>query len=612
MSFLYPLGLLGLIGIPVLIIIYIIKNKYTEQTVSSTYLWTLSQKFLKRKNPISRLTGIIALVLQILTVLIVSLCIARPTFFMKDMAKEYCFILDASGSMNMQTEGESRLDRAKAEIQTVIDGSVNGSVYSLIYVGDTTKVVFERTNDKKQATLLLESVEPAHVCVEYVDALGIAQGYFDENGGASVYLVTDKEYTEHKNVEVIQVAKSEENFAVGDLSYTLLNGKLTVSGQVVSYASDRSLTVNLFVDGTQKATLTQEVAAGMETPFTLSCETESFSALRVAVEGEDSLAADNEYIVYDITSESTYNTLLVSDAPFFTQSVVEALINAKVDVVASADYTAASGYGLYIFDTYTPEVLPKDGAVWFINPVGSVEESGFTVKETVELEKADKVAVSTSSSSATKALKADLLGDELYISGYAKCGTYRNFTTLYSYQGNPVVFAGTNTYGNREVVLAFDIRKSNLPLLYDYIVMTRNFIEFSFPTVVEKTDRYCGEIVDINVLSGCTSIRVDTPLGNTTYLDTTSATSSLKLTEVGVYTLTMTVGDTQRSFHLYSALPKEERATRVVEEEFSLQGEKSGGGFDGIYDPLKWLFVALALLFLADWGVYCYEKHQLR
>ena len=36
MTFLYPLGFLGLIGIPVLIGIYILKNKYTEQTVTST------------------------------------------------------------------------------------------------------------------------------------------------------------------------------------------------------------------------------------------------------------------------------------------------------------------------------------------------------------------------------------------------------------------------------------------------------------------------------------------------------------------------------------------------------------------------------------------------
>ena len=54
MSFLYPLGLLGLIGIPILIIIYILKNKYTEQTISSTYLWRLSEKFLKTAPELNR------------------------------------------------------------------------------------------------------------------------------------------------------------------------------------------------------------------------------------------------------------------------------------------------------------------------------------------------------------------------------------------------------------------------------------------------------------------------------------------------------------------------------------------------------------------------------
>ena len=33
MTLLFPLGLLGLIGVPVLIAIYIIKNKYTEQVI---------------------------------------------------------------------------------------------------------------------------------------------------------------------------------------------------------------------------------------------------------------------------------------------------------------------------------------------------------------------------------------------------------------------------------------------------------------------------------------------------------------------------------------------------------------------------------------------------
>ena len=52
MGLLTPLGLLGLIGIPILIIIYIIKPKYHEKKISSTFIWRLSLKYRKRKIPL--------------------------------------------------------------------------------------------------------------------------------------------------------------------------------------------------------------------------------------------------------------------------------------------------------------------------------------------------------------------------------------------------------------------------------------------------------------------------------------------------------------------------------------------------------------------------------
>ena len=36
MSFAFPLALLGLIGIPIVILIYILQSKYNEQIISST------------------------------------------------------------------------------------------------------------------------------------------------------------------------------------------------------------------------------------------------------------------------------------------------------------------------------------------------------------------------------------------------------------------------------------------------------------------------------------------------------------------------------------------------------------------------------------------------
>ena len=48
MSFLNPAGLWGLLGIPVLILIYIIKPKFQEKLVTSTFIWKLSQKYKKK------------------------------------------------------------------------------------------------------------------------------------------------------------------------------------------------------------------------------------------------------------------------------------------------------------------------------------------------------------------------------------------------------------------------------------------------------------------------------------------------------------------------------------------------------------------------------------
>lgn len=169
MSFLYPLGLLGLIGVPILIIIYIIKNKYTEQTVSSTYLWLLSERFLKKKRPISKLSGIVSLILQILIVIAISLSIAQPSFVIPGGAGEYCFILDASGSMNTVQDGKTRFDTAKSEIGSMIRSAPNGSRYTLIYVGNgTTRVLYERSSDKDIALELLDETtvtDAASSCV---------------------------------------------------------------------------------------------------------------------------------------------------------------------------------------------------------------------------------------------------------------------------------------------------------------------------------------------------------------------------------------------------------------------------------------------------------------
>ena len=220
--------------------------------------------------------------------------------------------------------------------------------------------------------------------------------------------------------------------------------------------------------------------------------------------------------------------------------------------------------------------------------------------------------MSTNSASLARALTKNIDGDDIAISRYMKCGLYRNFTTILSYKGNPVVFAGTNTYGNREVVFAFDLHNSNLPLLLDYVMLMGNLMDYSFPDVISDTSYMAGEEVTVNLPANTTSVRVDTPDGNVSYLNVGGATASFVADEAGSYTITVNASGKSSQYNVFAALPEAERTPIVVLQEFSLDGWRTSSGTDGIYDDLIILFVVLGLVFLADWGVYCYEKYQLR
>lgn len=617
MSFNYPLGLLALLAIPVLVIIYIIKNKYTEQVVASTYLWTLSERFLKRKNPINRITGIISLILQILAVIFIAFAIAQPVFTINGAAQDYVFIVDGSGSMNLEISGETRLERAKGEVSSLISSSANGSTYTIVYATETADVICEDVSTKSAALTKLESIEPAYGTMGTTAAMTKAQEVFDENPAVKIYFVTDKDYGTTENVTIINVSNNETNYAVSDVAYEKTSTSLEITADIWSYSGDANLTVALYVDGSAEAAQTVSVSVTQLEASTISFSygSVSFDSFTIKILEDDGLAADNETTVYGSTSDDSNTILVVSDAPFFISSVFSTVSNVVVTVVSTSEYTGETGYSLYVFDNYSPGGngynVPSDGAVWFINPVTSDDNTGFSVQSTDnELSSPGALVYSSSTSSRVRELLSGTSGETIYISKYVKCGFYRSFYTLLSYNGNAMLFAGTNSYGNREVVFAFDLHDSDITLTPDYVVLVNNLLSYTFPDIVSETSYYCGDTVTINVLSGCESITVQSPLGNISYIEASSDYAELTLSEVGTYIITLDNG--KGTVKLYSNIAKDERYTIAEGDYFVVSGEASTETRDGIYDDLLYLFIILAVLFIADWGVYCYEQYQLR
>ncbi len=616
MTFLYPLGLLGLLGIPVLVLIYVIKSKYTEQTVSSTYLWKLSERFLKKKNPLSRLTGLISLILQILCVLAISLTIAHPVLTVPGAARDYCFILDGTGSMQMQhADGATRYEAGKQRIADMITQAADGSTFTLIHVSDKTSTVFEQTENKDAAKTLLAGLSCSCSDTALADAQAVAQAYFSKNSGADVYLVTDRGYQMHENIELIRVCdESAQNYALDRVTYTVQGEMVMVTGYVTSYRSDATLTLELYADDGEQALTSGTVVTKREkaTPFSLSAKIAEFTSLCVRIANTDVLESDNSVTLFDLQSDAAYKILLVSDRPFFIEAALGAVGKTNVTVKSTEEYANDIGYGLYVFDTFVPESMPGDGAVWMINPLSSADDLGFSVQGEVSMPEAGVLELSTDSSSMVQMLTRDMVGEEIHLTGYVKCGMYRKFATLLSYEGNPAVFAGTTAYGNRLAVFAFDLHDSNIAMRMDFVMLVRNLADYSFPAVLEQNSFTCGDEVQINLLANTESIRVDSPTGQVQYLGCESPVASFVPTEAGTYTVTITVGGSPRTMYLHAAVPEAERNPVVAEKQLSLIGTATEGGFDGRYDALIPVFIFLALLFAADWVVYCYEKYQLR
>lgn len=609
----FPLGLLALIGIPVIILIYILRNKYNEQTVTSTYIWKLSDKFLKRRNPLSGLTGLISLILQLLMVAVIAFAIARPVFVLPNAAYNYCFVLDASSSMQMDDGKQTRFETAKDEIEKVIKDSKNGSSYTLVCVADESIVEFENVTKKDVALDLLEDVQARDTASKTADVLKTAQRVFDENSSALIYLVTDKAYAEYENVEMIAIGSEQENYAIVDSTYSHAGGKLKASAKVISYTSKADVYVSLVVDGKQVAQTPVSVEKGVPTPVEFTHNVTNFRSFELKIATADAYGLDNKIVTYNLESDKTYNTLIVSDTEFFLEAVIDAVLDSEITVVTPKQYeNVTEQYGLYIFDSYEPAVLP-DGAVWLINADSSIEDAGFGVRGKAELGTPTEIVKSQSTATDVEKLLQSVDGKGIYVRNYVKySGMYLPFRTLFSCNSNPVIFAGLNGLGNRQVVFGFDFHETDFALSTDFVMLVRNLLEYSFPDVLDKTNYVVGDEALVNILANTEYAKAIAPSGKEIFIDTETAISTVALTEVGTYTVKMTVAGVENSYNIYVEANTEESAPIVEETQFAVTGEKGNEKIDGEFDATTLLYIVLAVLFVLDWGVYCYEKYQLR
>lgn len=631
MSFQYPWGLLLLLAIPVLIVIYILLNKYKEDTVSSSYVWELSKKFIKKKNPINTFSKLLALILQCCAIVFLAFSLAQPIFSFKNGADNIVFILDSSASMKMKSaddDTKTKFDVAKEKIKDVVANSTNGCTFSLILADSSTKAVCQNISDVDIFNSFIDNAVIDDNNSSLDNALSIVQSMVSENKGSLCYIATDETIdlgeNPGDNLKVLDVSSKDNNYAIKDLEYSYDSRKkvMTLKTKVISYAEDTEIKVEFFVNDKSLGQKRLNVEKGKLSDISvdiadLAGNYKTYESIKASVLNEDKLPEDNDYYLYRSEGDIT-KILLVSSNPLYYEAAFSALNsnNCRIyyKVMKSSEYalySSVTGFDIYVFDGYSPKQLPADGAVWLFN-VDSVKGCGFVCQEEVKPVDPGALAKYTSNSSD---LIFQQLTKNLSMKNSIKVGQYKRytlnnkFTVLLSCDNVPFVFAGKNDNNQRQIVCNFDLQNSDLPMLADYIILMRNFISYSNPKVLDVFKYEAGDTVTFSLPDNAKTIVVTTPSGKEEPISKTDLTT-YKLEEAGTYSVKVTnYFGREKVVNFYSAYPSDESDPLKADgKQRSIVKNSQEQKANAIYDDILPFVIVAVVFFLTDWILYGHEQ----
>src|SRR5258706_10907844 len=192
MPFARPLARLGLLFVPAVVAMYLLRLRRTETIVPSTLLWQRLAADVEANAPWQKLRRSLLFLLQLLLVLILAFLAARP--FVErpaGLARDLVVIVDTSASMAATDVAPDRLAAAKQAAIDALEDLPSGGKVSVIEAGRTARIVATGTTDIGRVRQAIQSIKPTVSRGDLGDALALAQQLAIQSGDAEVLVATD-------------------------------------------------------------------------------------------------------------------------------------------------------------------------------------------------------------------------------------------------------------------------------------------------------------------------------------------------------------------------------------------------------------------------------------
>lgn len=495
MTFLAPWASWFLAGVPVIVLLYLLKLKRRPITVSTLLFWQRVMQENRRRALFQKLRNLFSLLLHLLIFLLIVAALAKPSLDRRVReGASVVLVVDVRARMQaLETGAETRFARALTEARRYVREAGPGRQLALLTAGASPNVIVPFTGDERALLNGLDSLAVTDATGDLGAAVALADSLLaSRKGDTRIVVMTDAKpagtevRNEQSEVTFVPVGTSRDNIAItrfatrplltspgtSDVLLAIKNfGRATVSGNVEIAFDGKLLDVK---------------------PFTLEPGKERFDVfpsvprttrstrgwLTARLDAKDALASDNTaYAV--IPAPEPHRVLLVTKGNWFLEKLLAADRQVQFELIESAAWQAdfAAKFDAVILDDFIPpdfDLAKSAGNMLFL------KQSPFTTgKASVEqplVSESDALhpvlrLVSLQNVTIVRSAAAALPGAA---DGWTWQAPLRSFE-------HPLLIVGerrTEARGQRIAALAFDVADSDLPLRIAFPLLMSNAVHW--------------------------------------------------------------------------------------------------------------------------------------
>ncbi|KXL51907.1 hypothetical protein CLNEO_27660 [Anaerotignum neopropionicum] len=597
MRFFTPWGLLALLAVPVIILMYLLKQKYKETKVPSLYLWKKAIPESKAQEPWQKLRKNILLFLQIAAAAVLAIALGGPYIMGKSQVVDYVLALDCSVSMQATDVEGSRFLAAKKDMLRMVEEAAPQSSFSLVLLQDEPALLLSGTQEKQEVLRCIQEAEATDGGVAWDKAKEILSAERDVLGGEILMFSDNYGSLGDLPVQEQIYNKGGNNSALSMLSYAQQENGLSVLTRLENWGvGGEEKTVTLYADGMVFDTKSYTLARGDSVDVTFRGVPKDTKSIMVRLFPEDDLQADN--MRYEgVSSASSEKVLLITENNLFLEKVFSLIDNVELYKTTPEKATEASGYGLYIYDGCLPEKLPQDGFVLLFQPAAN-----------------DYVAMSAQKdiTATARTLENTGLTDISSISFEVS-----KANPIQASWGKPLIRAGEDVLavfgeyqGRKMAIFGFDLHDSDLPLNGGFPILIYRLAEWYFPGgEAALMQQQAGGTISFSLRPETQKAWVITPQENKILIAPPFPALPFSQTQkTGFYSLVEEDGSEHQTTQIFGMNPKV-----VGESDLSLQGEKTDSEGAQVKTiragkPLRnLLLLLLCMILMIEWWVNCHE-----